>query len=124
MISSAQRDVLIDHLDGPCAVVLPGTGIARGDAAVAIGRRWQTTSRLLMAGYLRGDPGGAARPRRTVMTFAGRAVLAQALAAMAEILVAAGYGLEPPAGWPEVELKPSLTLPRLSFRGHEDAPST
>lgn len=116
MITDPQRDVLISHIDGPCAVVLPmGGRAAYGETAASISRRWVTTSRLLACGFLRGDPGGAARPVRTVMTLAGREALAQALAAMAEILVAAGYGLEPPQGW-SPEFKPPLTLPPYPFR--------
>jgi hypothetical protein len=87
MISPSMRDVLIEHLDGPVAIIAPGA--ARGLEAMALATRATTLRALLNRGLLRTDA-YVLRARHTIMTEAGRRELAEALADWADALVRAG----------------------------------
>jgi hypothetical protein len=91
MISSAMRDVLIEHLDGPAAILAPsGCTWNRTDAHdTARANRFRTMKALIERGMLR--PDANMRPRLTHITTAGRAALAEALADWADALTRAGH---------------------------------
>jgi hypothetical protein len=75
-LKPAQRELLVDHIDG--AVEL------------AVSYMVQTRASLLKAGLLRGHPVGTARPRQTVLTEAGRHAVGVILGDAADSLVRAG----------------------------------
>jgi hypothetical protein len=93
VITTHQRDLLIDHLDGPAPIV--NSPLARREHAAnwkTVSARREALKGLVERGLLRLDMRHRT-PRTTVMTEKGRAALAAALADWAEALVRAGYGV-------------------------------
>jgi hypothetical protein len=77
-LSTAQRDLLIRHIDRAVDVVICDQPRSR--------------EALLKTGLLKPElPGPQPKPRRTVLTEKGRRAVAMILAEYAEALVAAGY---------------------------------
>jgi hypothetical protein len=111
MISPAMRDVLIEHIDGPVAIMAP-SGCTWGRLSEHNGARaarFRTMKALLERGLLRCDAN--IRPRFTQMTESGRAALAEALADAADALVRAG------------QLRADAIYARLSDSEVHDAPA-
>lgn len=75
-LKPAQRDLLVDHIDG--------------SVQLSVSRLVQTRASLLKAGLLRGHPSHAARPPETVLTEAGRRAVGVILGDCADALVRAG----------------------------------
>lgn len=82
-ISHWKRDVLIEHMDGRRVPVMTAASFT-GQEAITASRRLVTLNSLLRLGYL--STGNQIKPRYTVITDRGRAVLAKVLAEYAEIL--------------------------------------
>lgn len=77
-MTELQRNLLIDHIDGPIDVALNNSALV------------QTRLALLKTDLLRGAPQGSIRPRRTALTERGRMVLAILLGHYADSLIRAG----------------------------------
>jgi hypothetical protein len=77
-LTSHQRNLLIDHIDGPVDVV------------VTDAHKVQCRNALIGLGLLRGTPSQAVRPRLTVLTERGRMAVAMVLGDYADALVRAG----------------------------------
>src|SRR5579863_25172 len=77
-LSAAQRNLLIDHIDGPVDVSLIN--------------RWDKSARrgLISTRLLEGHPRGSIRPRQTTLTERGREALGMVLGDYADALVRAG----------------------------------
>jgi len=76
LLSPAQREMLIAHIDAALDVTTDQTQHVR--------------AALMKAGFLRGHPFGAARPRLTVLTTEGRYAVGMILGSYADALVRAG----------------------------------
>lgn len=87
MITRKMRDVLIEHIDGPVPVVVPN-GPRGGRYARDVAIRARTIRALLGRRLIRGRS-DSPRPDQTVLTEAGRAELAEALADWADAIVRA-----------------------------------
>jgi hypothetical protein len=77
-LSANQRDLLIDHIDGPL------------DVSVHDSHTVQCRNGLIASGLLRGSPTGEPRPRQTVLTERGRMTVALVLGYYADALIRAG----------------------------------
>ncbi len=77
-LTAHQRNMLIDHIDGPVDVV------------ASDGHRVQCRGALMRMRLLRGTPPGAVRPRHTVLTEDGRMAVAITLGDYADALIRAG----------------------------------
>jgi hypothetical protein len=77
-LSTHQRNLLIDHIDGEVDVV------------VSDPHKVQCRNALMALGLLRGSPTQAVRPRITVLTERGRMAVAMILGDYADALVRAG----------------------------------
>lgn len=85
MMTAAMRDLLIEHIDGPIAVVV------RGRAAL-----WRAAfKRELICGTVNGE----IRPHHSRLTDLGRMTLAKELAHWADVLVRAGYDVKTTPKW-------------------------
>ena len=80
-LSIAQRNMLVDHINGPVGISLTNPRTIQGRNA------------LIAQGLLQRSP-EPARPHSTVLTELGRMALAAVLDEYAEVLIRAGY-LEP-----------------------------
>ena len=83
-LSSPQRNLLIDHIDGEVDVTVHGAHLV------------QCRNALIAYGLLRGSPIGASRPRATILTDRGRMAVAIILGDCADMLVRAGLDQEAP----------------------------
>lgn len=92
-LSSAQRDMLIEHVEG---IKLIWLGVIRTERAT-------TRSVLIALNLIRWNK-STPRPTHTRITDDGRCVLGFVLGAYVDALVAAGYGVSEPQGktpWPQ-----------------------
>jgi hypothetical protein len=77
-LTVCQRNMLIGHIDGEV------------DVTICDPHKVQSRNALIGQGYLRGSPTGAVRPRTTVLTERGRAMLGMVLGDYADALIRAG----------------------------------
>ena len=82
IISNRMRDILIEHLDGPVAIVRSAPGLGKKNAL-----RAQAITAMIGRGLLKVDDPGTARPRFTLVTDHGREILCEVLADWAEALI-------------------------------------